>query len=240
VTTLTDHQRQALTAYETLAVTHPDLFTRRAARPIVRDRKLLEAYAAENNVVLGVSAQTDHALFIVDLVESRNGDGSTLRYPYLRVVLRGQLEKAVGVVVLATIADPSLGNLGDVVLVEQERHALGTRELELPRGFGEPGMSGAQNAFRELREETGYVGEEAQFLGTTYPDSGISGAYVSFYHVPVVRLEAPQREITEAIRGVSLLSVSQVWEKIRRGEVRDGFPVQALALHEKFAYEGRT
>jgi ADP-ribose pyrophosphatase len=236
---LTDHQRQALSAYEALALAHPELFTGRTARPIVRDRKVLEAYAAENNVVLGVSAETSHALFVVDLVESREHDGSTVRYPYLRVVFRGQLRGAVNVVVLATIANPSLGNPGDIILVAQERHALGTVELELPRGFGEPGVSGEQNAFRELFEETGYIGEEAHFLGVTSPDSGLTGSLVSFYHVPAVRLEAPQQEVSEVIHGVSLLRVSQAWEKIQRGELRDGLTVQALALYEKFAQEGR-
>ena len=199
---------------------------------------MLEAYAAENNVVLGVSAETPHALFVVDLVECRKHDGSILRYPYLRVVFPGQLQGAVNVVVLATIANSALGNPGDLILVEQERHALGTVELELPRGFGEPGVSGEQNAFRELREETGYVGEEAHFLGMTCPDNGLTGTLVAFYHVPVVRLEAPQQEISEVIHGVSRLSVSHAWEKIRRGELRDGFTLQALALYEKFAHLG--
>jgi ADP-ribose pyrophosphatase len=236
---LTEHQRQALDAYVSLMASHPQLFAGRQARPIVRDPETLARYVAEHRTVLGVSADTPYVMFIVDLVESRMPDGRASRHPYLRVVSRTQLNGAVNVVVIATLADPSLGRLNDIVLLEQERHALGTRELELPRGFGEPGLTGEENALRELEEETGYVGEKAHFLGSMCPDSGLTDELVSFYHVPVVRRVASKREISEAIHGICLASRDQIWLKIRSAEMRDGFTLQALALYEKLRGQPR-
>jgi len=230
---LTEHQREAIDAYEALMAERPALFAGRHARPIVRNREALAVYAAEHAVVLGVAAETPYVLFIVDLVESRTLDGSMRRHPYLRVVSRAQLEGGVNVVVLATIENPSLGKKGDVVLVEQERHALGTCEIELPRGFGERVLSGEANALRELEDETGYVGDHAHFLGATCSDSGLTDGIVSFYHVPVVRRVAGRPETEEAISSVRLATRAEVWKAIQSGSIRDGFTLQALALYEK-------
>jgi ADP-ribose pyrophosphatase len=230
---LTEHQREAIDAYEALMAERPALFAGRHARPIVRDLGALAAYAAENGVVVGVAAETPYVLFIVDLVESREPDATMRRHPHFRVVSRAQLEGGVNVVVVATIEDPSLGKKGDIVLVEQERHALGTSETELPRGFGERGLSGAANALRELEDETGYAGDHAHFLGTTCSDSGLGDGIVSFYHVPVVRRTAHRREVEEAISRVRLATREEMWKGIRSGSIRDGLTLQGLALYEK-------
>jgi ADP-ribose pyrophosphatase len=150
----------------------------------------------------------------------------------MRVVYRNQLLDAVNVVVLAPIANDARGTVGDVALVEQERHALGSVELECPRGFGDPGLSGEENALKELREETGFVGERAYYLGSTFTDSGLLDAEVSFYHVPIVERERRDPEIEEAIVSVSLASPASVWSFIRHGKIRDSFTLQAIALYE--------
>jgi ADP-ribose pyrophosphatase len=208
---LTKHQKEAIDAYEALMAERPALFAGRHARPIVRDRDVLAAYAAQHGVVLGVATETPYVLFIIDLVESRTLDGGVRSHPYLRVVSRTQLEGGVNVVVLATIQDPSLGKKGDIVLVEQERHALASYEIELPRGFGELGLSGEANALRELEDETGYVGDYAHFLGAMCSDSGLTDGIVSFYHVPVVRRTAWMPETEEAISRVRLAPREKVW-----------------------------
>jgi ADP-ribose pyrophosphatase len=230
---LTEHQREALRAYEALMTERPELFAGRYARPIVRDREALASFAAEHGAILGVAAETPYILFIVDLVESRTPDATVRRHPYLRVVSRAQLEGGVNVIVLATIENPSLGKKGEVVLVEQERHALGTYEIELPRGFGERGFSGEANALRELEDETGYAGDHAYFFGTTCSDSGLTDGIVSFYHIPVVRRTAHKPEAEEAISRVRLATREELWELIQSGGIRDGFTLQALALYEK-------
>lgn len=192
----------------------------------------METFAAEQKVVLGVAADTPYLLLVVDLVESRLPGGGTKRYPYLRIISRAQLEGGVNVVVFATIENSTLGAKGSVVLVDQDRHALGTCEIELPRGFGDPMISGEANALRELEHETGYVGDHAFLLGKTSTDSGLTDAMVSFYHVPVVRCTSQHHETGEAIKRVHLATPEQLRRGIRAGTIRDGFTLQALAFYE--------
>jgi ADP-ribose pyrophosphatase len=222
-----------LDAYQELAGRYPDAFLGREHRPIIRDRDTLEAYAARHGIVLGVAATTPYVHFIVDLVEGKDAGGAPRAYPYQRILYRGQLEGGVNTVVLATIAEPSLGRVGDIVLVEQERHATGRVENELPRGFGKPGLTGGENALAELREETGFIGNEAHWLGSTLTDSGATDARVTFHHVPVTGRSARAPEPEEAIVDIRLLSIETAWREVATGAIHDGFTVQALALFER-------
>jgi len=212
---------------------HPTLFAQRLHRRLVLDPDELAAYVAEYDSPLGVVTTTPLIYVIIDLVESESSD-FTSRFPYLRIVFRGQLAGGSNVVILPVIADPSIGNVGDIVFVREERHATGSLELGLPRGFAEPGLSVAANALKELKEETGYVGDEVRELGMTTTDSGIMDACVHYVLVPLVGRAAPSHESSEAIAEIEVISPEEAWSQIRDGRIRDGFTLQAIALWEKF------
>lgn len=58
-----------------------------------------------------------------------------------------------------------------VVLVEQFRHGTATVDLEVPGGvMDRTDGSPVETGIRELREETGYVGERARLLGSIAPN----------------------------------------------------------------------
>lgn len=230
---LTQHQEQALDDYFDLIALHPELIADRSSRPIITERAALERYAAEKNVVLGISTNNPYVLFVNDLVESTMADGSKKIHPYLRILPRAQLSGGAGVVVVGTIENPELGPYGAMVLVELERHALGTLEVELPRGFAEAGRSLAEQALREIAEESGLTGDRATYLGRTVTDSGLMNGVVSFYHVPLTHRAPGVGEGGEAIEGVHLVPSEGIWQRIDSGAIRDGFTLQALALYER-------
>lgn len=234
---LTEHQKEALSSYRQMMNEHPDLFKLRHQRPIVRDFDELESYAIKNNTVIGVAAITRYVYFVVDLVNSRLADGTFFQHPYLRVISIGQLKGGRNVVIIASIQNASLGNLDDIVLLEQERHATGFNQIELPRGFAESHLSGEENALKELREETGYVSQKAYLIGSTYTDSGLTDSKVFFYYIPVTSYQSTSNEIEEAIKKVSLSSIENLWKLIDNGQVSDGFTLQALALYMKWKQE---
>ena len=61
-----------------------------------------------------------------------------------------------------------------LVMVEQYRHGSGTVELEIPGGMMDAGETDpVATAVRELREETGYAGENARLLGKIHSNPAI-------------------------------------------------------------------
>lgn len=61
-----------------------------------------------------------------------------------------------------------------LVMVEQYRHGSNTVELEIPGGLMEPHETDpVATGVRELREETGYEGENARLLGRVYSNPAI-------------------------------------------------------------------
>jgi 8-oxo-dGTP pyrophosphatase MutT (NUDIX family) len=61
-----------------------------------------------------------------------------------------------------------------LVLVEQYRHGSNTVELEIPGGVMDAkDASAVATALRELREETGYEGEQAQVIGQVFANPAI-------------------------------------------------------------------
>jgi len=61
-----------------------------------------------------------------------------------------------------------------LVMVEQFRHGSNTVELEIPGGMMDPGDTDpVATAVRELREETGYEGENARLLGKIWSNPAI-------------------------------------------------------------------
>lgn len=229
---LSEHQREALTRYFWLLKSHPELFSGRLHRPIVNDPDTLKRYSEESDVVLGVMAETPYLWLINDLVQSRDSSGVVFHHPYLRVIAPPQYAEAGGVVVLATVRSGDNQADESIVIVEQERHATGTPELELPRGFGEPGVPPEVQALEELRTETGYIGERAEHLGNTLTDSGTTNGFVSFFNVSVTGRAAEKPEPREAILRVMLLTRGEIWAHIASGAIRDSFTVQALAFYE--------
>jgi len=78
------------------------------------------------------------------------------------------LESVDWVNVIALTPDQKL------VMIEQYRHGSNTVELEIPGGMMDPGETDpVATAIRELREETGYEGENARALGKIWSNPAI-------------------------------------------------------------------
>ena len=62
----------------------------------------------------------------------------------------------------------------ELVMVEQYRHGSNTIELEIPGGTADAtDASPVETGVRELREETGYEGENARSIGEIFPNPAI-------------------------------------------------------------------
>ena len=120
---------------------------------------------------------------------------------------------------------PLLGE--DLVLIKHFRHATRQFHWEIPRGYGEPGLSPEDTVRQELREELGAVASEVITFGRLYSDTGLVGGGINTFaarigHVGVL-------EAREGIVAHKVLSSSQINKAIANGEINDGITLGLIA-----------
>lgn len=224
---LSEHQAECLRKYFDLVEKHPHLFRERSRRKLILDKALIEEFCSTKQS-LGVIAETPFFLFVNDMVSMDGGDP----HAYARVIGKKSLDGAEGVVVIPVIQNESLGRVGDLILVEQERHSFGEMMIEFPRGFAEPGKSATEQALEELSSETGYVGEPIS-IGRSYTDSGASNSVVNYVLVSVNNQGKAKPEKTEYMERVLTYSLEEIWSGIEKDNIKDGFTIQGLAFYER-------
>jgi ADP-ribose pyrophosphatase len=220
--------------YLALMAQHPELFRNEDGGirivsdegAIIADQAKLDSThpSVQTHEPHGVGVLVEDAWFWIlrDWVEFPSG----YRGGYLRVVNRRQYEGGHGVAVLAMRG-------GDLLLIRQYRHALRGWAWEIPRGFGEPGLSAEENARRELREETGLMPLAIVPLGLLCPDSGAMDERVNLFIATLDReaaLPARTGQTDEAIAGSRFVSPRQLEAMIVEGVVTDSFTLAAYTL----------
>jgi ADP-ribose pyrophosphatase len=127
---------------------------------------------------------------------------------------------------------------GKMVLVEQYRHGSNTIELEVPGGvMDKTDASPIETACRELKEETGYEGENARIIGKVFPNPAImsNSTYAVLIencrHVCDVHFDSGEDLITR------LVDVSEVRKLVADNKIRHSIVISALyhfELQKKF------
>lgn len=114
------------------------------------------------------------------------------------------------------------------VLLRQYRHALQDYQYAFPRGFATAGLSGAENARKELRKEIGAETGDILKLGSVVADSGLSGGEAQVFLCHVTRY-VPQPG-HEGITDTVTVSRQELAQMIRAGQITDGFTLSAYSL----------
>jgi ADP-ribose pyrophosphatase len=95
----------------------------------------------------------------------------------------------------------AISEAGNIVLVEQYRHAVQHTMLEIPAGHVDPQELPEAAVRRELLEETGYGGGTWHELGALHPAaSRFNNQVHSYLALDVRKVGEPRREASEDIR----------------------------------------
>jgi ADP-ribose pyrophosphatase len=134
------------------------------------------------------------------------------------------VESQDGVTVIALTPE------GEVVLVEQFRHALRQLSLETPSGILEEGESPTIAGLRELKEETGYSAPSAEEIGTVVLNPSWLTTRV---HVLLARnaTRNGDKDLDESEdTSVRLASEEEVLRMVGEGKISSAAVVSALAF----------
>jgi 8-oxo-dGTP pyrophosphatase MutT (NUDIX family) len=123
-----------------------------------------------------------------------------------------------------------------VVIVPTRRAADGSKVLALPKGHVDPGETPVQAAEREVREETGVVGELVQELGETRywyrRDGQTIGKSVSFFLFSYVKGDIADHD--DEVEEVRWIGLAQAQKELSHAAERD-----MVALAEDYLHKDR-
>jgi len=126
---------------------------------------------------------------------------------------------------------PVLNN-GKIILVKQYRYPHNEIILELPAGKLDKGEDPLNCAVRELKEETGYTSNNIIKLGKIYTTPGFCNEVL---HIFLAKdLSAGKHNREEGEEGMELieLSVEEIEEKIKSGEIVDAKTICGITMYK--------
>lgn len=114
--------------------------------------------------------------------------------------------------------------------------------LELPSGHINEGETPQEAAYRELKEETGYIANKLHMVGWYYPSSARSKEKSYAFVAKAMEGGATRRDKSESQK-VVILQQSTVYQKLFNGEIKHAASIVALAfsqplLHKQINLEG--
>lgn len=117
----------------------------------------------------------------------------------------------------------------ELVMVEQYRHGTNTVELEIPGGMMDPDEdSPLATGVRELREETGYVGDSVEMLGKVFPNPAIMSNTCNVVLIKNCRLEhATEFDSGEDLE-TKLVPLKDIPKLVTAGKIQHSLVVVAL------------
>lgn len=177
-------------------------------------------FIESTNKQLGVVYKSPFHLMVVDLIAGVNGED----FAYERLL--PTVEKG------AVVCLVEYNN--KIVLERVFRHAIRKEQLELPRGFGEPNISGPDNVIKECREELSATIDRnsIKFLGTVVADSGCLAGSADVYFCKAWNVI--EKFGYEGIGSLEFISYETINHFIANGGISDGFTLAALKLFDAY------
>lgn len=122
-----------------------------------------------------------------------------------------------------------------LVMIQQYRHGTESVELEIPGGAMDPeDNSPVETAIRELREETGYEGKNAQIIGDVLPNPAIMNNTCQTVLIEECeRLHPRSLDVGEDI-ATELISLADVQIAVSNGRISHALVIVALRYFDLY------
>lgn len=123
----------------------------------------------------------------------------------------------------------------EIVFIKEKRTAIGNVEvLEIPAGVIENGEDPKYAAIRELKEETGYVTKDVEFLTKYYPSCGYSNEEIFVYLAS--NLEEKQEQELDETEEIKVIEVNKddAFKMLEKGKIFNAATQIALMWFKMF------
>ena len=119
-----------------------------------------------------------------------------------------------------------------IVLIRQFRYGSCRQEIEIPGGTIDPGEDPITAGCRELMEETGYSGEEAEIIGRVCPNPAIQGN--GCFTVLVRNAVKTGMQSMDEMEDIHcfLESEAEVFQRIGNGSIDHGLVLNGLMYYQ--------
>ena len=188
-------------------------FQNKGPLKIVSDWEIVNNYQLQTGKIIGVRYESPYNILVVDLVYEKEG----AYFAYERIL--PAVERG------AVVCVPQYQE--KYVLLKQYRHSMRDFQYAFPRGFAEEGLSGEENAKKELEEELCAGVGKVKYLGDVIADSGICGNRVGIYLCSLNQFDLNLGY--EGISDLICVSKEELKRMIQSNELSDGFSLAACS-----------
>ena len=127
---------------------------------------------------------------------------------------------------------------GKLIMVRQYRNALERETIEIPAG----GLNGRQEptdqaAIRELREETGYIAKEIQFLTSIYTTVAFCNEKIDIYLATGLKRQESQDLDEDEYVNVEYYDLEELLTMIREARIQDSKTICGILLYVQNFYK---
>lgn len=125
----------------------------------------------------------------------------------------------------------------EVIFIEEYKYPIDEYILALPAGTVEDTENFLEGAKRELEEETGYTSSKLHDLGGYYPMAGtLQQEARAILALDAVKCDVGNPDAYEksAIRAKKLINLSDLYDVIHRGQLKDGQAMTAILMAMSF------
>lgn len=131
------------------------------------------------------------------------------------------VEHPGGVAVIPVLKD------NKITLIRQYRHPFKTKLIEIPAGRLNPNENPESAAKRELKEETGFIAENLEFLCCMYASPAIFNEKIFIYKATNLIASTTEFDYGENIESFTV-SLQDALKMIKNGEIQDAKTIIAI------------